>query len=210
MVLHHSGKYYKPMWTNRGNNKIMVSFDGRFMSVINPIIKESHFTYPEDGDFHYTFYTDTTKKSGIRQFCDRIQYLKNGEVIRVIKRTRENEVFNMQPLFEKDWAKLPLKDIKESMLISLPLPIFGFGLPFANSMARNIFTKNKPRYKKNEFLDISSPDKGTFNCHFVLRGKASKASSGEKIRFIVEDMTHEPIISLVLVHLLSLDHSKRS
>lgn len=139
LVLCHSGKYFSPIWAKRTKNKIVAYWDRRFSIVkLGQHIEDAHFTYPEDGDFHYTFYTSKKNNTCIRQFCDRIQYVKNGAVTCQVNRTSANEVFEMQPQYPRGWKKLPLSQF-DGKYVNLILPIFGFGLPFNRSAAKNIF-----------------------------------------------------------------------
>lgn len=199
MVLSHSGKYYVPLWASRSKKKIVTYWDRRFTIAKIPV-EEAHFTYPEDGGFHYTFYTDRKNNTCIRQFCDRLQYIENGRKIKEIKRTEANEVFTMQALLKKGWKRLPLNQF-EGKVVSFILPILGFGLPFENSAAKSIFSSKKPRYSPKEIIDISTPDRGSFNVNFILRGRDTKLPD-KKFRFVVDDDSVEPIIGLTLLHIL--------
>ena len=200
MVLRHSGMYYVPLWTSRSRSKIMAYWDKRFNSIVKIPVEEAHFTYPEDGDFHYTFYTDKKNNIGVRQFCDRLQYLESGKIVKEVERTEANEVFSMQARFKNGWVKLPLNQF-DGKVVGLILPIIGFGLPFENSMAKNIFTIKEPRHSSKEIIDISIPDKGSFNINLTLRGRNTKLSD-KKLRFVVEDNSSEPVISLNLLHIM--------
>jgi len=200
IVLGHTGKYYCPMWANRSKNKVVWSFDSRLINAIIPWVREAHFTYPEDGDFHYTFNVEPNSRTGVRQFCDRIQYTSNGRTIKEVIRTPKNTVYDMQPLFLPGWKKLPLKEIKGDIVFD-PSHIFGFGLPLEQSAAKNVFFPNRPKHKPEEFCDISIPDQGSFNCRFILRGKDARSTIVNRARFVVEDRSEEPIISLLLVYI---------
>ncbi len=204
MVLTHSGKYFVPIWASRTKTKIVAYWDKRF-SVARVPVEEAHFTYPEDGDFHYTFYLDRKNNTCVRQFCDRLQYMQNGRKVKEVERTEANEIFPMQPLLKAGWEKLPLNQF-DGKVVNLILPLFGFGLPFENSMAKSIFTSEKPRHSAKELIDISTPDIGSFNVNFILRGKNTELTHvkrpGKEFRFIVEDDSIEPIISLTLLHIL--------
>lgn len=118
LFIRRDDKLYNMYWIKRVPKCIVGFYSKDIFNHVSQVKSDCHFTYPADGDLHYTV---RTNKEDLKIYFDRItKYQSSNNEKYEEKRTPENDMWNMLPYYKQ----APLSDF-EDQPITFSFPTVG-------------------------------------------------------------------------------------